>query len=141
MLLTRLTHPEIARALAGAGHGSKVLIGDGNYPLSTGSNKEAVHVYLNLRPGMVPVDDILETILSAIPVEAATVMSPNDDRVPEPPIFNDFRGLLAPIDLSQVGRSEFYRRACQPDVALAILSGDQRLYANILLTIGVVQPS
>jgi L-fucose mutarotase len=139
MLLTRLTHPEILRALAGAGHGSKVLIGDGNYPLSTGSNREAVHVYLNLRPGMVPVDDILETIVGAISVEAAYVMSPDDES--EPPIFSDFRSRLVPIGLSQVGRFEFYELASRPDVALAILSGDQRLYANILLTIGVVQSS
>jgi L-fucose mutarotase len=136
MLLTTLTHPLILKALAGAGHGSKVLIADGNYPLSTGSNPAAEHVYLNLRPGVASVDDILATILTAIPVEAAHVMSPNDGS--EPAIFEDFRSLLDPLELEALGRFEFYEMASRPDVALAISSGDQRLYANILLTIGVV---
>ena len=41
MLKYRLTHPEILAALAGAGHGSQVLIADGNYPFSTGANPAA----------------------------------------------------------------------------------------------------
>ena len=48
MLKYGLTHPEILSALGSAGHGSKVLIADGNYPFSTGSNPAAAHVYLNL---------------------------------------------------------------------------------------------
>ncbi|HOS03406.1 MAG TPA: RbsD/FucU domain-containing protein, partial [Candidatus Hydrogenedentes bacterium] len=35
MLKQRLIHPEILDALAAAGHGSKILITDGNYPAST----------------------------------------------------------------------------------------------------------
>ena len=35
MLKTRLLHPEILNALARAGHGSRVLIADGNYPFAT----------------------------------------------------------------------------------------------------------
>jgi L-fucose mutarotase/ribose pyranase (RbsD/FucU family) len=39
VLRTRLLHPEILAALAGAGHGSRVLIADGNYPFSTGEQR------------------------------------------------------------------------------------------------------
>src|SRR5579883_1322184 len=74
MLRTQLLHPTILQALAGAGHGSTVLIADGNYPLSTKTNPQAARVYLNLRPGLVSVTEILATILTAIPVEAAHVM-------------------------------------------------------------------
>ncbi len=35
MLKTKLTHPEILQALARAGHGSRVLIADGDYPVGT----------------------------------------------------------------------------------------------------------
>ena len=35
MLYSTLTHPNILRALAAAGHGSQILIADGNYPLAT----------------------------------------------------------------------------------------------------------
>jgi len=32
MLKSQLLHPQILTALAGSGHGSKVLISDGDYP-------------------------------------------------------------------------------------------------------------
>ena len=38
MLKTRLLHPQILEALGEAGHGARVLIADGNYPLATQSN-------------------------------------------------------------------------------------------------------
>jgi L-fucose mutarotase len=41
------------------------------------------------------------------------------------------------MELAPLGRFEFYDAACGPHLALAIATGDQRLYANILLTIGV----
>ncbi len=136
MLYTSLTHPAILRALAMGGHGSKVLIADGNYPCATHAFAGAEHVYLNLRPGLVPVTDILEVILTAIPVEAAHVMQPGDGS--EPDIYQDFQRMLPNHTLQPVERFAFYELARQHDVVLVIASGDQRLYANILLTIGVV---
>ncbi|GAC1505548.1 MAG: RbsD/FucU family protein [Ktedonobacteraceae bacterium] len=138
MLLTQLTHPTMLKALAGAGHGGKVLIADGNYPLSTATNPHAEHVYLNLRPGLVSAIDVLETLRATIPLEAAHVMQPNEGG--EPPIFSTFRSLLDPLPLELCERFSFYKLASGLDVALAIATGDQRLYANVLLTIGVVQP-
>lgn len=41
MLYTPLTHPTILKVLAMAGHGSKVLIADGNYPLATHTYADA----------------------------------------------------------------------------------------------------
>ena len=51
MLKSRLLHPQITAALARAGHGSKVLISDGNYPHGTKKGQNAEVVYLNLAPG------------------------------------------------------------------------------------------
>jgi len=135
----RLTHPEILAALAGAGHGSRVLIADGNYPFTTGSNPSAVLVFLNLTRGFAPVDQVLATLVEAIPIEAAQVMMPADGV--EAPIFESFRNILPPgIDLEPLERFDFYDAARQEDVALVIATGEQRVYANILLTIGVVPP-
>jgi L-fucose mutarotase len=39
-----------------------------------------------------------------------------------------------------MGRFEFYDAARGPNVALVIATGEQRIYANILLTLGVVPP-
>ena len=138
MLKTRLLHPGILQALGESGHGAQVLIADGNYPLRSGSNEAALRVYLNLAPGTVSVTDVLRALVDAIPIEAAHVMSPDDG--PEPPIFSDFRGLLPGLELERLGRFPFYDAARAPGVTLAIATGDQRLYANLLLTIGVVTP-
>src|SRR5207253_2128093 len=74
VLKTALLQPDILRALAGAGHGSQVLITDGNYPASTGAFAGAVRVYLNLAPGLVNATDVLRVLTPTIPIEAAHVM-------------------------------------------------------------------
>lgn len=138
MLKTRLLHPEILAALGEAGHGAQVLIADGNYPLATRSNPDAYRVFLNLAPGQLTVTDVLDVIADAIPVEAAHVMGPDDGT--EPSIYADFRRLLPDTELQRLDRFEFYDMARGPDTALAIATGEHRIYANILLTIGVVMP-
>ena len=138
MLTQRLIHPEILEALASAGHGSKILITDGNYPASTRLGDNAALVYLNLAPGKITVTEALDILLTAIPVEDATVMDPEDGT--EPTIFQEFRSLMPDVALSKFNRFEFYEEAEGPDTCLQIVTGDQRLYANLLLTIGVVAP-
>ena len=139
MLRYRLTHPQILSALATAGHGSQVLIADGNYPFVTGANPGAERVYLNLTRGSAPVDEVLAIIADAIVIEAAHVMVPATG--PEPPIFASFRKSLPEgMELQALGRFEFYEAARDPNVALVLATGEQRIYANILLTIGVVPP-
>jgi L-fucose mutarotase len=139
MLKTKLLHPEILNALGGAGHGSKVLIADGNYPFGTGGNPSAKRVYLNLAPGLVTVTDVLRVLVDAIPIEAAEVMQPPSG--PEPAIFGEFRVILPKeLALKPLGRFEFYDASRHPDTALVIATGEQRIYANLLLTIGVVMP-
>lgn len=149
MLLGAILHPDILRGLGSAGHGAKILIADGNYPLATRSAQSATRVYLNLAPGKVSVPDVLEAIISCTPIEAAEVMTPDDGS--EPGIFDDFRRLLSasvtampvhdgPMPLTVRNRWDFYDAARAHDVALAIATGEQRVYANILLTIGVRDP-
>jgi len=138
MLKQRLIHPEILEALASAGHGSKVLITDGNYPASTRLGDNAALVYLNLAPGKITVTEALDILLTAIPIEDAAVMEPETE--PEPTIFQEFRSLMPDVELAKFSRFEFYEEAEGPDTCLQIVTGDQRLYANLLLTIGVVAP-
>jgi L-fucose mutarotase len=138
MLRYKLIHPQILAALGGAGHGSQVLIADGNYPFATGAPASAQRVYLNLAPGLLTVTDVLAALVDAIPVEAAHVMVP--DAGPEPSIFAEFRTLLPHLSLQPLGRFAFYDAARSPDTTLVIATGERRVYANILLTIGVVPP-
>ncbi|MBS3736802.1 MAG: RbsD/FucU family protein [Candidatus Bipolaricaulota bacterium] len=137
MLRTELLHPEILGALGTSGHGSKVLIADGNYPFTTGSNDSAKKVYLNLAPGIVTVPQVLAAVSESIVIEAAAVMEPGTGE--EPSIFEDFRSLLGEVELEKKGRFEFYEAARDQSVSLVISTGEERTYANILLTVGVVE--
>ena len=134
MLKTKLIHPEIMAALSLCGHGSKVLIADGNYPLAEKSGN-AQKVYLGLRPGTPTVTQVLEAIHSVCEIEKAEVMKTPDGSEPE--IYPEFKKELPDLDLTVLGQYEFYD-ACMAEnvVQLAISTGEKRTYANILLTIG-----
>jgi L-fucose mutarotase len=62
----------------------------------------------------------------------------------DPEIWADFRNVLGAAGfqkpLQTIERFAFYDEASTPDVALTIATGEQRIYANLLLTIGVVMP-
>lgn len=138
MLKTRLLHPEMLEALGRSGHGSQVLIADGNYPFATGSPATARRVFLNLAPGTVSVTEVLAVLVETIPIEAATVMVPPDGA--EQPIFAEFRQLLpADVQLTPLRRFEFYGLALAANTSLVVATGEQRRFADLLLTIGVLR--
>jgi L-fucose mutarotase len=147
MLKTTLIHPQILAALGRGGHSSKVLIADGNYPVWTRRGPHAEVVNLNLSPDLLKATEVLNVILQSVPVEAAVVMAPNKTGPyklkQDPPIFTEYAALLdqwSPgIQLKKIERFAFYDAASTPDVCLAIATGESRIYANILLTIGVVR--
>jgi len=137
VLLQRLSHPVLLGALAAAGHGSQVLLADGNYPHSTGKGSAATLVHLNLRPGMVTVDDVLELLVEVIPIEAAAVMVPPSEGA-TPQAHLSYRQMLGDgMPWQELQRFDFYSAARTPEVALVVATGDVRLYANLLLTVGV----
>jgi len=133
MLKGKLIHPEIMAALALCGHGDKVLIADGNYPLDS-KTADAELVYLGLTPGLPTVTDVLAAIQSVCAIEKAEVMDPADGTTPA--IFNEFTEMLDGMELTKLGRYEFYDAACEAGVRLAISTGEKRTFANLLITIG-----
>ena len=46
-----------------------------------------------------------------------------------------------PLKLEPLKVPHFYDAASGPDLAMVIVTGEQRIYGNLLLTIGVVQPT
>lgn len=136
MIRFPLLHPELLGALGTAGHGSKILLADGNYPHTTGAAPAAKRIYLNLAPGLLTVDQVLAPLIAAVPIEAAEIMSaPAGVDVPA---IDGYRAALDGVPFTGIERMAFYDAARHPDVAIVIATGDQRVYANLLLTIGVV---
>jgi L-fucose mutarotase len=138
MLKTQLLHPEILAVLGSNGHGSRVLIADGNYPFTTGVPENARKVFLNLAPGMFSVSDVLKVIKDAIPIESYMIMLPPDE-APQA-IHDEFLSILGEsTPVIKVKRFDFYKEARSQDTCLVIATGEIRRFANILITIGVVK--
>jgi L-fucose mutarotase len=138
MLKTDLIHPEILAALAASGHFSQVLIADGNFPVAGNRGPNARIVHLNLAPGMIDALTVLDALLTAVPVEAATVMEPPTDF--QPPVHELYRQKLGDaVTWTQMERWAFYEKITSPRTTLMIATGEQRRFANLLLEIGVVK--
>ncbi|MDR0361224.1 MAG: RbsD/FucU family protein [Planctomycetota bacterium] len=139
MLKTTIIHPELIQALAEAGHGARILLADSNYPVTVKAPPEARLVFLNFVPGQIGGVDIIGALAETVPIESAIYMTPPDGKMPE--IVAEYRKLIdgaAPFESR--GRFEFYEEAQSPDTCLVIASGEQRVFANLLLTVGVVPP-
>jgi len=145
MLKHRLIHPRINEILGRAGHHSKVLIADGNYPASSTLGPRAEQVSLNLMPGVVNCTQVLEALLSAIPIERANTMM-YEKTGPyalseDPPVWANYRKAMKDaglkLDLEPIEKWEFYKAVNTSDHVLTIQTADQQRFANILLTIGV----
>ena len=145
MLKHQLIHPKINEVLGRAGHHGRILIADGNYPASSTLGPNAELVSLNLRPGLVTCTQVLETLLTAIPIEAAHTMDyqrtgPYALKA-DPPVWEEYRAVFKKaklgVKLEPVEKFNFYKQVCTPDHVLTIQTADQQLFANLLLTIGV----
>jgi L-fucose mutarotase len=140
-----LLHPEIGAVLARAGHHAKILIADGNYPASTTLGPNAVQVSLNLAPGIVTCTQVLETLLTAIPIQAAHTM--DYERAgpyalkSDPPVWAEYRRVFKkaglPLKLEPIEKWDFYKAVAVPDHVLTIQTADLQRFANLLLVVGV----
>jgi L-fucose mutarotase len=137
MLRSKLLHPGILQALGEAGHGSVILISDGNFPHGTTPFPGAPVIYLNLSPGKMSVTDVLAAVAPSIPIESVSLM---DNGTPE--AHAPIRSLLpASVPVQLIDRTAFYEATKSSDVALVIATADTRLFACVLLTIGVIPPA
>lgn len=145
MLKHTLLHPTINAVLGRAGHHAKVLIADGNYPVSSKRGPNAELVHLNLMPGVVTCNQVLAALLSAIPVEAVSTMKYETTgpyaMSEDPPVWADYRetiraaGLSLPLE--PIEKWAFYEAVATPDHVLTIQTADTQRFANLLLTVGV----
>jgi L-fucose mutarotase len=145
MLKTQLLHPEILATIARGGHHGKILIADGNYPASSTLGPNAKLVSLQLMPGVPTVTQVLQAILSTVPIERANTM--DYERTgpyalsEDPPVWPQFRQTIRAaglaLDLEPIEKWQFYKAVATSDHILTIQTADQQRFANLLLTIGV----
>ncbi|BCH08453.1 transporter [Mesorhizobium sp. 131-3-5] len=133
--------PDLLRALRSMGHGHEIAIVDANYPCDNDAHIIRLDGVLGTR--------ILEAILSVMPLEsadphAACRMIVDENPETELPIFGEFLEIVSKhasrsLALAPITPAEFKARA-KKGFAI-VLSGDGRLYGNILLKKGVVAPA
>ena len=137
--LSPLLSPDLLHVLASMGHGDEIVLADANFPAATHA-KRLVHV-----PGA-NAPAVLDAVLGVLPLDdfaaqAALTMQVVGDVDAKPPAVGDFDAVLQRHGCNTstaLERSAFYERAAK---AFAIVAtGETRVYGNILLKKGVVQP-
>lgn len=136
--------PELLSVLRAMGHGDDIVIADANFPGATMAGDRPL-----IRLDGLDAVRILDAVLSVMPL---------DDFVPEPalrmqvvgapdeemPVFEEFRRVIAAREgaqarLGSLERFAFYERA--RGCFAVIVSGERRLYGNIILKKGVIRPT
>src|SRR5690242_3290690 len=132
MLRHTLIHPKINEVLGRAGHHGKILIADGNYPSSSAIGPRAELVSLNLMPGVVNCTQVLEAVVSAIPIEAIHTMMYEKTGpyalTEDPPVWAQYRQVLKAakvnLELQPIEKWDFYKAVATPDHVLTIQTAD-----------------
>ncbi|MFT3988729.1 RbsD/FucU family protein [Aestuariivirga sp.] len=135
-----LLGPELLRVLRAMGHGDEIAIVDGNYPAETDA-KNLIRMDGHDAPR------ILGAILSVMPVDEMVpqaVWRPAafGDPARMEAVFDDFAAVLKKHEPQQnivplVG-ADFYNRV--KGCFALVASGERRLYGNIVIRKGVIQP-
>jgi len=128
--------PELLKALCEMGHGSEVVLADGNFPAVDCVSGERI-----VRCDGMSLPEILRDVLMLFPLDDTTenvVLMSSDDGA-EPAIHQKYGVVLADYPdarIRKINRFEFYKRAKGAYVVL--ITGEKSPYANVLLKKGTI---
>jgi L-fucose mutarotase len=133
--------PELLAVLRGMGHGDEIVVADANFPASSVNNRV-------IRADGIVAPRLVAAIVSVLPLDdfvpAAAFRMAVVDRPDEvPAITSDFAAALASGGytgaIEAIERFAFYARA---KAAIAVVvTGEMRLYGNLILKKGVIRPA
>lgn len=140
--IPKILSPELLKVLCEMGHSDRLVIGDGNFPSESMGKNTIV-----IRCDGHGVPELLDAILQVFPLDTyvehpVNLMEVMPGDTVETPIWNtydeivakhDFRGAAA---VGQIERFKFYEETQK--VYAIIATGENALYANIMLQKGVV---
>jgi len=135
--------PELLKVLCEMGHGDVLVSADGNFPAeSVGKDGNVIRMDGHSVP------DILEAVLSVFPLDRYVeqpvhLMKVVEGDQTEVPIWEDYKRIMKQKEglgeeaTGYLERFDFYREAKKAYAVIA--TGEQALYANIMLQKGVVK--
>ena len=139
-IIPSVISPDLMSILMRMGHGDELVLADGNFPAESCAQRL-------VRADGHGVVELLDAILTFFPLDSfvdhpASVMQPVDDTVPAPPIWTEYRRVLAhheqrEVELRPIERFRFYDFAKSAYAIVA--TGETAVYANLILKKGVVQ--
>lgn len=137
--IPKILSPQLVKTLMEMGHGDEIVLGDANFP---GCSLSANVIRADGLSGAVLLEAILELFpldtYSENPVFLMKVVSGDDYK---PDIWEDYKEILdasgEPFSIGYLERFAFYDRAKTSFAVIA--TGEEALYANIILKKGVVR--
>lgn len=139
--IKKIASPELIKTLCEMGHGDEIVIADGNFPAETFGKRV-------IRADGISGAAMLEAVLSLIPLD--TYSEPNmilmeqmecDKGKTDPVIWGEYERIARKQDenvrIGNIDRFAFYDRA---KTAYAVIAtGEEAVYANIILKKGVIK--
>lgn len=138
--IPKILSPELVKTLMEMGHGDEIVIADGNFPAETIGKRV-------IRCDGHGVTELLDAIMQLFPLDTYTEkpimlmeVVPGDPVVPT--IWDDYKAVINKYEpenckIEMIERFAFYERA---KTAYAIVAtGEEAIYANIILKKGVVK--
>ncbi len=141
--ISPLLSPDILKVIAEMGHQDSIVLGDANFP----AQRYAKHGAIVLRADGVGATELLDAILQLFPLDEykeqpVLLMEVPADQQVKTPIWKAYKDVVAKYDdrgadaVATLERSAYYE-ACK-DVYAFIQTGETALYANVMLTKGIV---
>lgn len=139
--IPKIVSPELLKTLCEMGHGDEIVIADGNFP----AEKFGKRV---IRADGIGGTAMLDAVLSLIPLD--TYSNPNfilmrlmecDEGKIDPVIWEEYKEIAEKHDknvkIGNIDRFAFYERA--KTAFSVIATGEEAVYANIILKKGVIK--
>ncbi|MGN1305883.1 MAG: L-fucose mutarotase [Oscillospiraceae bacterium] len=138
--IPKIISPELLKTLMEMGHGDEIVIGDGNFPAETYGKRV-------IRCDGHGVPELLDAIMQLFPLDTYTEkpvmlmeVVPGDPVVPV--IWDEYKEIINKYEpenckIDMIERFAFYERAKQAYAVIA--TGEEAIYANIILKKGVVK--
>jgi len=140
--IPRILSPELLKVLCEMGHGDRIVIADGNFPVES-VGKDAKVIRMDGHGTC----ELLEAILQLFPLDTyvehpVSLMEVMPGDHVETPIWGEYEKLVAAADdrggsaIGHIERFAFYEEARKAYAVIA--TGEGALYANVMLQKGVV---
>lgn len=138
--IPKIMSPELLKILMEMGHGDEIVIGDGNFPAESYGKRV-------VRCDGHGVPELLDAVMQLFPLDTYTEkpvmlmeVVKGDPVVPE--IWDEYKAIINKYEpenckIEMIERFAFYERAKQAYAVIA--TGEEAIYANIILKKGVVK--